>query len=31
LQPNEVYAFNGKLERKDDGWNFLVDKLKILE
>ncbi len=31
LQTNEVYAFNGKLERKEDGWNFLVDKLKILE
>ena len=31
LQPNEIYAFNGKLERKEDGWNLLVDKLKILK
>jgi DNA polymerase-3 subunit alpha len=31
LRENETYAFKGNLEKKDDGYNLLLDKLKILE
>ena len=30
LKPNEIFAFKGNLERKEDGWNFLVEKIKVL-
>jgi DNA polymerase-3 subunit alpha len=31
LRVNEIFAFKGKLERKEDGFNILLDKMKLLE
>lgn len=31
LKENETYAFKGTLEKKEDGYNILLDKIKILE
>ena len=31
LKVNEIYAFKGRLEKKEDGHSLLVDKIKILE
>jgi DNA polymerase-3 subunit alpha len=31
LKENETYAFKGNLEKKEDGYNLLLDKLKVLE
>ncbi len=31
LKVNEIYAFKGNLERKEDGYNLLLDKLKLLK
>ncbi len=31
LRVNEIYAFKGNLEKKEDGYNILLDKIKILK
>lgn len=31
LRVNEIYAFKGTLEKKEDGYNILLDKLKELK
>ncbi len=31
LKENEIYAFKGELKRKEDGYNFILDKIKLLE
>jgi len=30
IKLNEVFAFKGKFEKTEDGWNFIVDKIKVL-
>lgn len=31
LRVNEIYAFKGNLEKKEDGYNILLDKIKELK